>query len=624
MDGIGTTKYSYAMLGNGLSTMTEDGPWASDDITVTNRGGLRGGLKITQPTAQYVVTNQYDGARRLTTVGGTAGTFNYFYSTALPSGLPLGIALPGGPSITNRYDSLARLTSTELRTNTLLNLHGYQYNNAFQRTWISRTNSAATAWNGYQDLAYDAAGELTKSWAYTNGTAMLSEKWTYGYDPAQNLLKRTNNTTVETFAANALNQLSAIPNSTPTYDRRGNLTARTFSGGVIWGYYYDHENRLTNVIDYYNPTLANRFKVDFTYDGQGRLRTMKPYTWMDGWGWYEGTERRYVYDGMQIVQERSGNVPSVTYTRGRDLSGSLSGAGGIGGLLARSSGYSSGTGAWSTHDFYHADGNPDLRYGTSTSTTSASVGVSITAMVNASGTLRAYYRYDPFGRQRAQGGALATANVMRFSSKPWVAFNANISDGLYYYGYRFYDPYLQRWVNRDPLGDLGHAVRPRYGSHTPASLLRLAELVEAPNLYTFVRNTPVRSIDRDGRMLVDGDSGHPNPVPSPKAPPEWHKCRNQNQTCPENEPVGDPDWKRDKFNWGNTDPMKGHVGNCYRGPKGGPIAGLGGAQCCYVNGKLNHDDEGTYDYIQPGDSYWDPGTWGHIGVDVLPALIWGN
>jgi YD repeat-containing protein len=41
VDGIGTTKCSCAMLGNGLSTMTEDGPWASDEVTVTNRGGLR-------------------------------------------------------------------------------------------------------------------------------------------------------------------------------------------------------------------------------------------------------------------------------------------------------------------------------------------------------------------------------------------------------------------------------------------------------------------------------------------------------------------------------------------------------------------------------------------------------
>jgi len=50
-------------------------------------------------------------------------------------------------------------------------------------------------------------------------------------------------------------------------------------------------------------------------------------------------ETRYIYDGMLVVQERNGsNVPTVSYTRGLDLSGSLpdgpTAAGGIGALLA--------------------------------------------------------------------------------------------------------------------------------------------------------------------------------------------------------------------------------------------------------------------------------------------------
>ncbi|MEI6074614.1 MAG: hypothetical protein WCS94_03515 [Verrucomicrobiota bacterium] len=39
---------------------------------------------------------------------------------------------------------------------------------------------------------------------------------------------------------------------------------------------------------------------------------------------------------MNVIQERDGsNNPKVTYTRGLDLSGTMQGAGGIGGLLAR-------------------------------------------------------------------------------------------------------------------------------------------------------------------------------------------------------------------------------------------------------------------------------------------------
>jgi hypothetical protein len=66
-------------------------------------------------------------------------------------------------------------------------------------------------------------------------------------------------------------------------------------------------------------------------------------------------------DGMRVILERdASNTPTVVYTRGNDLSVSLEGAGGIGGLLGRSHGYSSGT--WSIHKHYHADGDGNVTY----------------------------------------------------------------------------------------------------------------------------------------------------------------------------------------------------------------------------------------------------------------------
>ena len=71
--------------------------------------------------------------------------------------------------------------------------------------------------------------------------------------------------------------------------------------------------------------------------------------------WVLASETRYVYDGMRVIQERTSNgVPTVAYTRGPDLSGTLEGAGGIGGLLARSE-WNSVSSTWS-HAFYHSDG----------------------------------------------------------------------------------------------------------------------------------------------------------------------------------------------------------------------------------------------------------------------------
>jgi RHS repeat-associated protein len=142
----------------------------------------------------------------------------------------------------------------------------------------------------------------------------------------------------------------------------------------------------------------------------------------------------------------------VSYTRGTDLSGSLEGAGGIGGLLARSSGYSSGN--WSTHHFYHADGNGNITY-----------------LVDSSQAMAAAYRYDPFGNTLSSSGTMSAANVYRFSSK-----ELHVNSGLYIYLYRFYDPSVQRWLNRDPIGELGGI-----------------------NLYVFVHNRPTNKKDPLGR-----------------------------------------------------------------------------------------------------------------------------
>jgi RHS repeat-associated protein len=181
----------------------------------------------------------------------------------------------------------------------------------------------------------------------------------------------------------------------------------------------------------------------------------KEYYWYTGYEvWALSEEVRYLYDGMRVIQERtSGNTPTVSYTRGLDLSGSLEGAGGIGGLLGRSHGYSSGN--WSTHNHYHADGNGNVTY-----------------LVNSSQGEAASYRYDPYGRVISWSGSLTNANVYRFSSK-----EIHAKSGMYYYGYRFYEPHLQRWLNRDPIEERGGI-----------------------NLYGFVGNDPTNYVDPEGEF----------------------------------------------------------------------------------------------------------------------------
>jgi RHS repeat-associated protein len=62
----------------------------------------------------------------------------------------------------------------------------------------------------------------------------------------------------------------------------------------------------------------------------------------------------------------------------------------------------------------------------------------------------AKYLYDAFGNMISKSGLLANANVYRFSSKEW-----HQNSGLVYYLCRYYDPNLQRWPIRDPIGEGG-------------------------------------------------------------------------------------------------------------------------------------------------------------------------
>src|SRR5205807_5844546 len=104
----------------------------------------------------------------------------------------------------------------------------------------------------------------------------------------------------------------------------GNMT-----NDSVKSFAYDDENQLIRI------TYTNAWKSEFTYDGKLRRRIRKEFTW-SGSAWLQTNEVRYIYDGNLVIQERDSlNAPVVTYTRGKDLSGGFEGAGGIGGLLAR-------------------------------------------------------------------------------------------------------------------------------------------------------------------------------------------------------------------------------------------------------------------------------------------------
>jgi RHS repeat-associated protein len=535
-DGIGTTAFGWT---DGDQLASETGPWPNDSANYAyNSARQRGSLSLLQPSASpWTQGYAYDSVMRLSTVtspaGGSvtspSGTFAYTYSGG--GDRVLGLQLPGSSSlyITNRYDSLARLTNTWVHSplSGVIDLHEYSYDPGSEVT-----QQVFTAGN-FMNYSNDAIGQLKSAKGYESGgsTARLQEQFGYGYDAAWNLNYRTNNALIQSFSVNNLNELSSASHSgtltvagtttepgadvtsvavsgtglssgaasvyadgtwaragaTPanganSYSATANDTyGRSSSGSVTVNlpasptYNYDSNGNLTNhgtrnfAYDVENQLVgvwvASAWSNSFAYDGLLRKRIERDFSW-NGSSWLQTNEVQYVYDVNLVVQERDGNnLPVTTYTRGNDLSGDLQDAGGIGGLLARSD-------RMSVIPYILSPGNPNLQ-NVSSSFYHADGNGNVTALMQPNGLSVASYKYDPYGNMISMSGLLASANKYRFSSKEW-----NDNAGLYSYGYRFYDPNLQRWLNRDPLGE--------------ESCL---------NLYNFVDNDPLNSLDPYGLAL---------------------------------------------------------------------------------------------------------------------------
>jgi RHS repeat-associated protein len=346
-------------------------------------------------TANYT----YDKSGRFLTVSDGSDTFIYGYVP--DSNLLASITAPKH-SVSYKYEANRDLMTIidNRASGASVSKYEYKYDALGRRADRSQSGSAVDD-ESTDTFDYNACSEVISS---TNSVETAAE-WnpTYRYDKIGNRKESTGFTSA-TYTANALNQYDtftpyASELTTPDYDADGNLRS---SG--LWTYTWNSENRLTSATD--GTTTLN-----FTYDYQGRLVKKDDGTNVEVYV-YDGWNRIATFD----VQSSTFNVQS-SYLWGLDLSGSLQGAGGVGGLLKED-------GFYPTFD---ANGNVMQKLD-SESTTVMSVA------------------YDPFGN--VIEGTLV--GEYGFSTKPLI----NDLD-WYCYGFRYYDPVTGRWPNRDPIEEAG-------------------------------------------------------------------------------------------------------------------------------------------------------------------------
>jgi RHS repeat-associated protein len=367
-----------------------------------------------------------------------------------------------------------------------------------------------TAW-GYNDRSEVISSQT----AYVGtSTAVLGRDFGYGYDPIGNRTTSTRDGATSTYTANSLNQYTqrtepgkiatsglapaaanvtvngqattrqgeyyyksyATSNTTaPVWsslninsDFGGSFTRTVFTpqtpevytydndGNILtdgrWTYTWDAENRLVAMETHsaaYNVGTP-RQRLEFKYDYLGRRVQKRVASW-SGSAWSLTSERRFIYDGWNVMAEfdtTSGYTMKRRFIWGVDLSGSLQDAGGVGGLL------------WFRDEEVGVammpayDGNGNV-YG---------------MIDRGSGAVRAAYEYSSFGEILRSSGDLAERNPFRFSTK-----YTDSETQFLYYGFRYYSPSLGRFYGLDPSDEKGGL-----------------------NLYAFCANHPVYAWDRLG------------------------------------------------------------------------------------------------------------------------------
>ena len=258
-----------------------------------------------------------------------------------------------------------------------------------------------------------------------------------------------------------------------------------FDGNLIsdgrFNYTWDAENRLIAMETHATVPLPARRKLTFAYDFMGRRIRKTVWHGTSGGGWQLHHKFDFIHElgGWNILAERSGGSNNSflrTYTWGTDLSGNLSGAGGVGGLLS-------------------------TKFHTSNTTVANGMDLNgdVTLLVNtATGQSAATYEYGPFGEPLRQSDAYAMLNPFRFSTK-----YTDDETGLVAYEYRDDNPSFGTWLSRDPLGDDFF-----FRSYTQGLSIPQIDALGIESLkpvHNFVCNNPVNQTDMAGPRMVGVD-----------------------------------------------------------------------------------------------------------------------
>jgi RHS repeat-associated protein len=286
-------------------------------------------------------------------------------------------------------------------------------------------------------------GKHNAEYDYNALYEIISEKGkrehTYSYDSLGNRLKRDNSS----YKINDLNQVLEAEGKIFTFDPMGNLETKT-TNGQTWNF---QTNPLGHLVSVQDP---NQTTISFTYDLNGKRLSKK----VEAKGKKTKIYRYFYLGQMELgCLDEKGNIIELKIPsdpNNPETSPCIA-------IEIKKETYA---------PLYDLQGNvaclidPERR-----------------KVVES-------YHYSAFGEEEItneRGKVVADSAV----SNPWRYRGKRVDQeiGLVYFGQRYYDPAVGRWISPDPIGS-----------------------IDGPNLYRFCRNNPLKFVDYFGLAAeMNGD-----------------------------------------------------------------------------------------------------------------------
>ncbi len=357
------------------------------------------------------------------------------------------------PECRYTYDALYRLIEANGREHESMTACHYQTTGQQHSEFLALpqpTSNAQALISYLEKYQYDKSGNIERI-QHTNSLRTTVRNQTY--DSLSNRIL--------TSKAGCGNESNPIP-----HDANGNITQMPHLPAMGW----DYKNQLIAVE---LNAGTNPDKAYYQYDGQGQ-RIRKTLVKNNGahiaeriyLGGYEiytetvGNSLRKQRDTLHVMDDQN---RVATIERERDINN-----------LTQTT-------------------NENLRYQLSNHLGSCALELNETAQ------LISYEEYYPYGGTSYSAGrnqAETSLKRYRYSGK-----ERDDETGLYYYGARYYAPWMGRWMSCDPIG-----------------------MVENLNLFAMVKNNPIKLVDEEGKRAGRPQGrGTRNPMRRPQSPREMRQ-----------------------------------------------------------------------------------------------------